>query len=391
MRIGMITGEYPPLEGGVGAFTRELSTALNALGHELTILTTAIPPLPVITTDGPLTVYRQIHDWNRSAYPQINAWIRDNALDLVDIQYQAAAFQMRGWMNLYPRLHKRATGTPIVVTYHDLLPPYLFPKAGPLRKWAIHQLAQHAEGVIVTNGSDYTELTTAAGDALPPVRLIPIGSNIAPNPPDGYDRIAWRTVHNFTPGTLLIGFFGFLNRSKGIETLVDAVRLLVDDGLPAHLIFIGGRTGSSDATNARYADEIDARIARLGIAGRIHRTGFTTPPEVSAALLAADVCALPYRSGVNFRRGTLHAALAHGCAIVTTAPQIETPQLRHGENVILVPPQNPRALAAAIRDLWRQPKARQALGAQAAALAQEFSWERIAAHTAEFFRTLTQK
>jgi glycosyltransferase involved in cell wall biosynthesis len=312
---------------------------------------------------------------------------------------------MRGWLNLYPRLQKHACGVPIVVTYHDLLPPYLFPKAGPLRKWTVRQLAQHADGVIVTNDSDYTELTAALGAARPPVRLIPIGSNIAPHPPANYDRAAWRIAHNFTPDTLLIGFFGFLNRSKGIETLIDAARLLADNGLPIHLLFIGGRTGSSDVTNARYADEIDARIERLGLTARVHRTGFTAPPEVSAALLAADVCALPYRSGANFRRGTLHAALAHGNAIVTTTPSAPgtaslssaspsppaMPQLRHGENVLLVPPEDAPALAAAIRDLWQHPETRAALGERAAALSEEFSWERIAAHTAEFFRTLTQK
>jgi hypothetical protein len=29
MRIGIITGEYPPMEGGVGAFTQELSLRMS--------------------------------------------------------------------------------------------------------------------------------------------------------------------------------------------------------------------------------------------------------------------------------------------------------------------------------------------------------------------------
>ncbi len=389
MRIGMITGEYPPLEGGVGDFTRELGIALTAADHEIHILTTRMndrQPSPV-QEDG-LTIYRDIADWSRSAYPHITGWINTLALDVVNIQYQATAFQMRGWINLYPRLQKRRLVAPIVVTYHDLLPPYLFPKAGPLRQWTVWQLAQHADGIIITNGNDYTAITANQQRTLPPTRLIPIGSNIAPHPPAGYDREAWRSEHEFSPEDVLIGFFGFLNRSKGVETLIDAFGQLIAAGMPAHLLFIGGRTGSSDSTNARYADEIDMLIEKAGLSARVHHTGFTTPDEVSAALLAVDVCALPYRDGVSLRHGTLHAALAHGKAIVTTTPKAETPQLKNGVNILLAPPENAGFLANIIQALWENPQARAEIEQQAAQLAREFSWERIAIRTAEFFCTL---
>jgi len=389
MRIGMITGEYPPLEGGVGDFTRELGMALHTEGHEIHILTTQMndrQPSPV--QEDALAIYRDIYDWDRSTHAEITRWINTLALDVVNIQYQAAAYQMRGGINFYPRAQKRHLNAPIVVTYHDLLPPYLFPKAGPLRRWSVRQLAQHADGVIVTNGDDYTTLNTAMEAKLPPTRLIPIGSNIAPQPPAGYDRAAWRAAHGIYPNDMLIGFFGFLNRGKGVETLIEALGQLVTSGLPAHLLFIGGRTGSSDSTNARYADEIDARIKEAGLSTHVQRTGFTTPAEVSAALLAVDICALPYRGGASLRHGTLHAALAHGNAIVTTTPQTETPQLQHGKNVMLIPPENATALTNALRLLWMESHMRADIGQQAAQLSREFSWERIAARTAEFFRTV---
>ncbi|MEZ4516231.1 MAG: glycogen/starch synthase [Chloroflexota bacterium] len=34
----MVTGEYPPMEGGVGAFTEQLAQALAALGHEVHVI-----------------------------------------------------------------------------------------------------------------------------------------------------------------------------------------------------------------------------------------------------------------------------------------------------------------------------------------------------------------
>lgn len=392
MRIGIITGEYPPLEGGVGDFTRKLGAALHAGEHEIHILTTRMDDhqrSPI--AEAGITVYRDIYDWDRKAHKDITNWVSKLSLDVVNIQYQAAAYQMRGGINFYPRMQKRHLSTPIVVTYHDLLPPYLFPKAGPLRQWSVRQLAQYADGVIVTNGDDYTAITTAMERSLPPTRLIPIGSNIAQQPPAGYNRAAWRAAHGIYPNDMLVGFFGFLNRGKGVETLIEALGQLVTGGLPAHLLFIGGRTGSSDSTNARYADEIDARIKEAGLSTHVQRTGFTTPAEVSAALLAVDVCALPYRGGASLRHGTLHAALAHGNAIVTTTPQKETPQLQHGKNIMLVPPENATALTNALRLLWMEPRMRADIGQQAAQLSREFSWERIAARTAEFFRTLVRE
>jgi hypothetical protein len=72
------------------------------------------------------------------------------------------------------------------VTFHDLRVPYLFPKAGPLRRWIVYHLARSAEGVIATNDEDFHRLLTEARPRR--LALIPIGSNIPCAPPPGYDR-----------------------------------------------------------------------------------------------------------------------------------------------------------------------------------------------------------
>ncbi|MBN2003434.1 MAG: glycosyltransferase family 4 protein [Anaerolineae bacterium] len=388
MRIGIITGEYPPMEGGVGDFTHELGKALHALGHNVHVLTTSVKDMPEMYRDHEITIYRQIKHWGSGVHNRITHWIQTIQPDVVNLQYQAAAYQMNGNITLYPRLQRRHLTMPFVVTCHDLLPPYLFPKAGRLRSWTVRQLTQHSNGVIVTNYGDETTMSHQLENTGTPLRFIPIGSNIAPEPPMGYTPARWRASHDFGAGELLIGFFGFLNRSKGIETLLYAIANLVQKNLPVHLLFIGGRTGSSDVTNLMYADEVDRLIAQLNLTDRVRRTGFVSPEAVSAALLAVDVCALPYRTGASLWRGTLHAALVHGCPIVTTTPQDNTPQLCHGENVILVPPDDVAALTDAICRLWENPQLRARLGKAAAALAQQFTWEHIATQTVGFFSWL---
>jgi len=244
-------------------------------------------------------------------------------------------------------------------------------------------MARRADGVIVTNQEDYLRLQ----GEVPPDRLtlIPIGSNIPQAPRPGYDRDAERARWSVGPGDLLLGYFGFLNESKGVEDLVRALALLVERGVPAHLLMIGGKVGSSDPTNRAYAERIEGLIGELGLTDRVHWTGYTDPQAVSAGLLATDLCVLPYRDGVSFRRGTLMACLAHGRAIVTTRPAVPLPQVREGKNMLLVDPNDPQGLAEAIRQAAADPALRARLEKGAIALAAEFSWERIARRTAAFF------
>jgi glycosyltransferase involved in cell wall biosynthesis len=381
MRIGIVTGEFAPMQGGVGDFTRELSTALAALDQQVFILAPAgctweTPPAGV-------ALQATVEQWNWSLANTLRRWVRQERLDAVNLQYQAAAYGMHPALNLLPGT---LAGVPLVATLHDLKVPYLFPKAGRLRWWAVRRLAQRAAGVIVTNREDLLRLQGEGFTGR--LALIPIGSNIAATPPPDYDRAAWRAQWGVSPDEILLGYFGFLNESKGGEELVEALYTLQEAGVPAKLMMIGGRTGSSDTTNQAYADRIDALIAQRQVGDRVLRTGYVPAEDVSAALLAVDACVLPYRDGISFRRGSLMAALAHGRPVITTEPPVELPELKPGENVYLVPPHDPPALSAAVIALWEDPvlAARLATGAQA--LAQNFGWDAIAQATAGLFERL---
>lgn len=380
MRIGFITGEYPPMQGGVGAFTRELATAMAAQGHELFVLTDERAregSQPGIHVSG------LIRNWNWGSLVQARRWARAHQLDIINIQYQAAAFQMAPFIHLVP---SRLNGYAVATTFHDLLVPYLFPKAGPLRYQAVLTLARSSDGVIVTNREDERRLTGERGIAR--LREIPIGSNIPPRPPAGYSRAAWREAMGVPPDAFLAGYFGFMNASKGIEAMLNAVEMAVADGLNLHLAMIGGRVGDSDPSNVKYAEEIDSLIGSLTLGPRLHWTGFISEAEVSAHLLACDFLILPYNDGASFRRGSFMAGLAHGCAIITTSPAFELPELRDGVNVRLVPPGSPLGLRRAIDSLCDNEPLRRTLQENARALSEQFSWDRIARQTLDYFETI---
>jgi glycosyltransferase involved in cell wall biosynthesis len=414
MRIGLISGEYPPMQGGVGDYTHELAKALLDLGHEVHVITRSecgdegqrtqdrLPPAARGEHVARLNVHPIVPHWGWRSYRRVIDLARRLSIDVLNIQYQAAAYDIRPAINFFPLLAPRLSPKrhpKIVVTFHDLKVPYLFPKAGPLRDWVVTLLARHADAAIVTNHADELELNARR---VHRVERIPIGSNIGPSLPGDYDRHTWRARLGITPGDFLLGFFGFFNARKGVEILIRALALLSQGestkapsgtnlAPPCHLLFIGGTVGSSDPTNRAYADRMSGLISELGLDDRVHYTGYVPETEVSAAFAAVDLCVLPYADGISFHHGTLMAALAHGQAIASTQSPIPLPELVHGENVWLVPPGDAGALASAIATLAADPERRRRLACGAAALSAQFTWGHIAARTADLYQSVKRE
>ncbi len=380
MRIAFIAGEFQPLQGGLGDFTRELARACQAAGHDTHILTRTAPGAPAQESLDGVSVHRLITGWGWRTWGRAAGFVRQVQPDIVNLQYQAAAYQMHPAINLLPAALMRRP--PIVVTFHDLRVPYLFPKAGPLRQQAIISMARAARAVIVTNVEDEDTLRRAG---LARVFRIPIGSNIAPAKTEGLDRGVWLREHGAPDSAYTVGYFGFLNESKGGETLIRALADLRAQGLDVKLILIGGQTGDSDPTNQRYARRLMELAGRLDAQAHIIATGFLDPHGVSEAFAACDCIALPYRDGASLRRGTLMAALAHGSAIVTTTPRVPLPELQHERNALFVPPDDPPALAGAIRRALMDTELRRRLQAGSQQASRLFAWDHIAAQTARVF------
>ncbi len=390
MKVCLITGEFPPMEGGVGDYTKELALAMAAQGAEVCVITSSrargaeFPPLKILPI---------IPGWGWGSWGRIIEQIRSEKPHVLHIQYQAAAYGMHPAVNLLPwRLRLLPNRPLILTTFHDLRVPYLFPKAGVLREWAITCMGLGCDSVIVTNVEDLLSLRRrfegCRALSPPPIHHIPIGSNIRPELPPDYQRDQWRARWGVAKEDILLAHFGFLNETKGVEALVRALHRLVREGYPVKLLMVGGETGSSDPTNVEYARRIKALIEELGLEDRVKWTGFTPPQEVSANLMACDICVLPYRDGVSLRRGSLHAALIHGLPIISTYPRVPVKELVDGENIKLVNPDDPEDIALAVVELMRDPALRQKLGEGAKKLSAMFGWEGIAGETLRVYESL---
>ena len=430
MIVAMLSAEYPPQPGGIGDYTRRLGQALVDRGQHVLVFTSIERRFQIIDlSDSTLNPKSKIinpkSSWGWRIGRDIRAALQQTRPDVLHIQYQTGAYGMHPAINFLPwRLQHTPDRPAVVVTAHDLLPPYLFPKAGPLRDWVTRRLLADADAVVVTNQEDFFQVTgdwglgignrgntTPSQSPVPnsssPI-LIPIGSNIAVAPPKDYRREVWRARLGIGTDAMLLAFFGLISRTKGLDTLLDALAQL-----PArfHLVVIGGAATAPE--DRAYADTIRSQIARLDMAQRVTITGQCAAADVSAHLLAADIAALPFADGASFRRGSLLAALAHGLAVVTTRPTTDdrrptTDDLASsipphrpssvvlgrfvdGENTLLVPPGDAPALAAAINQLANDSGLRARLAAGGRALAAQFGWDAIAAQHEDLYAQLIRR
>jgi glycosyltransferase involved in cell wall biosynthesis len=138
---------------------------------------------------------------------------------------------------------------------------------------------------------------------------------------------------------------GTLGRHKGQDLLVEALAELGD--LDWHCML----AGPLDRDPA-FVDHVQTRIARLGYDDRVRLTGVLTGAALSHAYLTADLLVAPSRSETYGMAVT--EALAHGLPVIAAAvgglPEAlgsAADGTRPGQ---LIPPGDPAALAAAIRD-----------------------------------------
>ena len=136
----------------------------------------------------------------------------------------------------------------------------------------------------------------------------------------------------------VVVFFGYIRRYKGLDILLEAWPK-VRERRPATLVVAG----------EFYEDDAPYRALAAAAGGEpgVRLLGRYLPDdEVEALFKAADVVVLPYRSATQ--SGVTHVAYALGVPVITTDVGGLSETVRPGETGLVVPPEDPAALAEAI-------------------------------------------
>jgi glycosyltransferase involved in cell wall biosynthesis len=166
---------------------------------------------------------------------------------------------------------------------------------------------------------------------------------------------------------------------KGIEWGLDAMSAL-GDLAPAPRYVVAGQTHPKvlDRDGEAYRESLKARSKAAGVSGLVE---FDPDHRNAEALMAmarqADVVLLPYDSQEQVTSGVLvEAIVARRPVVATRFPHAV--ELLSGGAGILVPHQDPDAIAAAIRRILTEPGLAAAMSARAADIAPALEWTAVA-------------
>ena len=303
--------------------------------------------------------------WSRSASRGVEAVLEDFRPDVVHLH------------NVYHQLSPsvlapiRRRGLPAVMTLHDYklaCPTYRFLDHGapceaclthrfwePLRRRCnAGSLAASAVNAVELSVHTLTGAYAPVGIFACPSRFLEAKMRQGKVFPE---RLRW--IPNFVdvdgipvatePGNGRVAYGGRLSDEKGVDTLVAAAA-----ATPGLEVDIAGE--------GPIRPSLEALAAELGVADRVRFLGRLGLPAVHDLLRASSVAVCPSRWYENMPLAILEA-FACGVPVVGTGlggiPELIEP----GVDGAIVPPNDPRALGAALRDLAHDPARAHALGA----------------------------
>jgi D-inositol-3-phosphate glycosyltransferase len=384
MNIAMVSEHANPLAavggvdaGGQNVHVAALATALAGRGHRVRVYTRRDSPEPrervplgpgvevVHVPAGPAAPIPK--DDLLEHVPAFGAWLAaDWAADPPDLAH--AHFWMSGLAALSAG---RELGTPVVQTFHALGAVKRRHQKGadtspPQRIRLEAAIARSAALVVATTEDEVRELGELGlrrSDAV----VVPSGVDTDRFAPDG--PVAPRAAEH-----RLISV-GRLVPRKGYELAIRALR-----GLPGTELVIAGGPPAGALGDDPEARRLRALAERVGVADRVVLTGQVGRADLPALLRGADlmICTPWYEPfGI-----TALEAMATGLPVVATAVGGLAETVVDGVTGRLVPPNHPRALAAVIRHLLREPAERRAYAAGSIdRVRSRYTWDRVAAAT----------
>ncbi len=268
----------------------------------------------------------------------------------------------------------RKRGSKIVLTVHDLLPH----NTGETHRSTYYDLYQMVDHIICHSDSIKQRLSSEYSIPEEKISVIPHGPffyDLAPGNPD-------QTLRSFEldPQKLLVLWQGIISPYKGIDLLLNAWQQ-VEASVDEACLLIAG-TGSPE-----LLEQIRDQIRSLGLKRVKLHPRFISTEELVALYHAADIVVYPYRAITT--SGALATGLALGKTIIASNLAVFRELLTDRENALLVDPQSPIELAAALIELSGNKTLRHRLSGNVRQINFGMeSWSSIADKTIECYKLL---
>ena len=364
LRVLLAPSAYYPHVGGIEELTRQLALELNSRGHHVAVLTNRWPEgvvrsevldgIPVTRLRFPLPSVRvgsvaRFLATSPGAALALLRHVREWRADLVHVIGAGPPSVYLAMLHGHLRTRLVFTGQG-ELTFDS---QGVFEQSATLRA-GLRRMLREADAVTACSAFVLRDLQ-AAGKIAGVTRVIPNGVD-----PDEFAGVAAEGA--FAPYVLAVGR---LVPQKGFDVLLEAFR---SDSLSELNLVIAGE--------GFERVRLEARVRELGLASRVHLIGSVDRTRLAQLLGGARVFAFPSR-GEAFGIALLEAMAAGVPAVAAAAGGV--PELaRAEENALLVPTDEPAALAAALARLATDDKLRSHLISGGLTTAATLAWSRIA-------------
>jgi glycosyltransferase involved in cell wall biosynthesis len=366
--IGFVS-TYPPTRCGLATFTASLAEALAGL-HLLFDSgrdgSTSTGIVRCVTEPG-LTPYTPgvVAEWVRNSRGSLEAAARVlNTFDSVIVQHEFGVFGGQDGAEILDLVE--LLDVPVIVVLHTVLP-----LPSPHQREIVEQLARSAHRLVAQSVVARERLLEAHD--VDPARVVVIQhgatANIAPP----------RALPADPDRRPVILTWGLLGPGKGIEYAIDAVAQLRDlDPLPRYVVVGETHPNIVRESGEAYRESLVARAQALGIAELIEfDNGYRDTAAILAEIRKADIVLLPYLSREQVVSGVLVEAIASAKPVVSTAFPHAVELLGEGSGIV-VPHEDPDAMARALRVLLTDHERAAQAAAVARRQAPSLTWEHVA-------------
>lgn len=302
MRVLMIVGSYPPEKCGVGDYSSILFTHLNNYEDY---------DIDIFTSDSIIKKNTKIKfdklKWKITDIKfVVNSILKQN-YDIVHLQFPSKAYRKSIaiiFIMLFLYLKKKK----IVLTLHE------FSYSPLIAKLRTIPLLFISKKIIVVDEKykyDFKKISKKIYDKT-------IFINIASNIPlsrlnnNGSEKVEFRKKL-FEDVKLVIGYFGFINEAKGIESILEVGKILKQKNMDFKILLIG----ELNSCNKYHKTLIDL-INLYKLQEEIVVTGYLESEEVADYISICDWMIFPFVKGLSPRNGSFLAALLQGVNIITT-------------------------------------------------------------------------
>lgn len=362
MRVCLVSGTLPEIFCGVGEYTARLAEALAREGLHVEILTSQDPAICPHEMGPNVKVHAEVEGWGFVDLFGIARRARALVADVIHIQYPTIAYARHPAITLLPLL-LLWSGIPVVVTVHE------FRHAHLLRRLSTTPFLLAADALIVPTREEEAAVLRWVPWLRGRIHVIPVGATLVPSG----ENVEADRGERCSP--FQVAYLGMLYRGKGLETLILSLAGHQAEWEGVELVIIGDQHPFFPG----YGERLRRMADQAGVSERIRWMGRCSREEASQCLFQSQACILPFEDGASLRRTSLVSALAHGVPVITTSGLRPPDDLRDREEVILVPPRDPAALARAVAALRDSPTLRETLRRGARKLAATLSWSSIAA------------